>query len=74
MIGALIGFAATTAAALIALAGVLRTGRAPAHLADVQGLTSLVDELQEERDKLRQQLDDCRAEVERVKGAHGAGS
>jgi len=70
VLGALLGFAGISLAALLTLYGVLRTGRAPAHLADVTGMSLLVDQLQEERDELRRQLAECRAENERLR-SHG---
>jgi hypothetical protein len=65
---AILGFAGIVAAALLGLLGVLRTSRPPAHLADVEGLAKLVDELQEERDHLQTQLDGCRAALARAIG------
>jgi peptidoglycan hydrolase CwlO-like protein len=53
---AILGFAGIVAAALFALAGVRRTGRPPAHLADVEGLKTLADELRVDRDDLRAQV------------------
>jgi len=71
MTGAIIGLAATVAAALLATYGVLRSGRAPAHMADVTGMSMLVDQLQEERDDLRRRLEACEHECERLRGARG---
>jgi proteasome assembly chaperone (PAC2) family protein len=45
---ALVGLAATVVAALLALVGVLRTGKAPGHLADAQAWAALLDELRTE--------------------------
>lgn len=59
MWAALLGFAGVSFAAIIGLIGVMRQGRAPAHQADVSGLSALVDQLQEERDRLQRLLDDC---------------
>jgi len=55
----LIGFAGVMVAAMVGLLGVLRTSRPSSHLADVQGLATLVDQLQEERDRLQRLLDEC---------------
>jgi hypothetical protein len=66
--GALIGFAGICAAAILGLLGVLRTSRPPAHLADVEGLARLLDEVQEERDNLRAQLRECQEEAKRLRG------
>lgn len=59
MWAALAGFAGVAIAALLGLYGVLRGTQPPAHLADVQGLAALVDQLQEERDRLQRLLDEC---------------
>lgn len=56
MTAAVIGLAATLFAALAALAGTLRTSRAPAHLADVEGLARLVQELRAELDRKEHDL------------------
>lgn len=50
---ALYGFAGIVGGALLALVGVFRTGRAPEHMADVEGLRALVDELRKDRDDWR---------------------
>lgn len=64
MTAAVIGLAATLFAALAALLGTLRTGRAPAHLADVEGLARLVQEL-------RAELDRKETELTRAERQHG---
>lgn len=56
MTAAVYGLVALIGAALLALIGVLRAGRAPAHLADVTGLQALADELRIDRDDLRVQI------------------
>jgi hypothetical protein len=65
---ALIGFTGVTAAALFGLAGVLHSARPPSHLADIEGMSRLVSELQEERNALRVQLAECQAEAARLRG------
>jgi hypothetical protein len=65
---ALLGFGGVAVAAILAMFAALRTGRSPSHLADVQGMALLIDELQEERDVLRGQLRECQAEAARLRG------
>jgi hypothetical protein len=48
-----LGFAGICAAALLGLLGVLRTSRPPAHLADVEGMSRLLDQTQEDREYWR---------------------
>ena len=72
MWASLIGFASVIAAALFGLAGVLHSRAAPAHMADVEGMRRLVDELQEERDGIRAQLRECQAEAARLRGENRA--
>jgi hypothetical protein len=74
MTATLLGFSAVVAAALLGLLGVLRTGRAPTHLADVEGFNRLLDQTQEDRDYWRSRaLDDeaalaeCQAEAHRLR-------
>jgi hypothetical protein len=57
---AVLGFAGLAAAGLLALLGVLRTALPPAHLADVEGLKTLLDETRGDRDDLRRQFAECR--------------
>ena len=59
MTAALFGAAATVMAAMFGLLGMMQTRQPSAHGADVEGLRSLVDELQEERDGWRQRALDC---------------
>ena len=59
-----LGFGGLVVAALLGLLGVLRTGQAPAHLADVEGIRTLADQLREDRDDLRRQVADARHRAE----------
>jgi hypothetical protein len=72
---ALISAAGLAAAALLGLLGVLRGSRPPAHLADVEGLSRLLDQTQEDRDYWRQraviseaELAECRGKLRRDNG------
>jgi hypothetical protein len=79
---ALIGAVAVALAGLFAGIAGLLSGRGPAHLADVTGLSALVDQLQEERvraetdrdkalaqrDNALAQLRECQAEAARLRG------
>jgi outer membrane murein-binding lipoprotein Lpp len=71
MSAALLGFAGVVLAALFGLTGVLYTTRPAGHHADIEGLSALVDQLQEERDALRAALHECQAEAARLRGEHG---
>jgi len=70
MTAAILGFAAIVASALLALTGVLRTGQPPSHLADVEGLKTLADELRAERDDLRGQLTACQERTSDLEAAN----
>jgi outer membrane murein-binding lipoprotein Lpp len=67
---ALFGFAGVVLAALFGLAGVLATTRPTAHHADTEGLTALIDQLQEERNDLQAALRECQDEARRLRGEH----
>lgn len=69
MLATLLGFAGVLFAALLGLTGVLFTTRPTVHHADTEGLSALIDQLQEERNDLRAALRECRAENERLR--HG---
>jgi outer membrane murein-binding lipoprotein Lpp len=68
---AILGASAIFAAAIFALLGSMATGRGPSHTADVTGLAALVDQLQEERDRLAAMLAECQDEARRLRGEHG---
>lgn len=68
MSAAVLGLAGVIAGGLLALLGVLRTTMPPAHLADIEGLHVLLDEIRAERDDLRRQLTDCLAENTGLRG------
>jgi hypothetical protein len=70
----LIGFTGVAAAALLALMGVLRSSRPPAHLADVEGMSKLLDQTQEDRNYWRDRakesesaLRECQQEAARLR-------
>jgi hypothetical protein len=67
---ALIGGAALTLAGVFTAIAALFAGRGPSHLADVTGLSALVDQLQEERDRALAQLAECQQEAARLRGEH----
>jgi hypothetical protein len=64
---AILGLTGVIVAGIAALAAALFAARPPSHLADVEGLRVLADELQEERDRLREQLAACQAENTRLR-------
>jgi hypothetical protein len=69
---ALIGGAALTLAGVFTAVAALVASRGPAHLADVTGLSALLDQVQEERDRALAQLAECQAEARRLRGeTHG---
>jgi hypothetical protein len=68
---AVLGFGGVVAAALLALLGVLRTSANPSHLADVEGLRVLAEELRAEVTDLRGQLEECRARNRALRAEKG---
>jgi hypothetical protein len=69
---ALIGGAAVAVAAIFSLSAALMGVRAPSHVADVTGLSALVDQLQEERNTLAAKLAECQQEAARLRGENRA--
>lgn len=63
MTTALLGALGAMFAAVVGLVATLVTGRSPSHLADVQGMALLIDELQEQHGTDQADLAQARADL-----------
>lgn len=67
VIANILGFAGVAMATILGLFGVLHAARPPQHLADVEGLRSLIDELRTDRDDLRAQIINLQGDLRKLR-------